>query len=69
MTIPAKKSVIIVGSGPVGLLIAIRLGQQGIDILVLEKYDTLPRASRAVVYNPILLAILSDIGVFDQVMK
>lgn len=69
MAIHSKKSVIIVGAGPVGLLIAIRLGQQGINTLVLEKYDTLPRASRAVVYNPIVLGILANLDVLDHLMR
>lgn len=69
MSLQAKHPVIIVGAGPVGLLIAIRLGQEGIQALVLEKNETLPRATRAVVYNPVVLKLLKSLGVLDTVIR
>lgn len=69
MLIRAKKSVIIAGAGPVGLLIAIRLGKEGISTLVLEQGDSLPRTTRALVNNPVVLGLLSKCGVLEPVMK
>ncbi|KAG8531291.1 uncharacterized protein KY384_002919 [Bacidia gigantensis] len=63
-----KKKVIIVGAGPVGLLTAIRLGQENISTLLLEKGDVLHKSSRAVVYNPIVLPLLKSFGVLDAVL-
>ena len=45
-----KPTVLIVGGGPVGLLIALRLGQAGIDTLIIEKHPTFQPATRAMVY-------------------
>jgi 2-polyprenyl-6-methoxyphenol hydroxylase-like FAD-dependent oxidoreductase len=44
-----RATVVIVGGGPVGLLTALRLGQAGIDTLVLEAHDSVLPATRAVV--------------------
>ena len=69
MLIKERRSVIIAGAGPVGLLIAICLGREGVSTLVLEKNDTLPRTLRAIVNNPVVLRVLSKCGFLDAVMK
>jgi 2-polyprenyl-6-methoxyphenol hydroxylase-like FAD-dependent oxidoreductase len=42
-----RKSVLIVGAGPVGLALAIELGQRGVSCVVLERNDRVGRAPRA----------------------
>ena len=38
-----KQDVIIIGAGPVGLLLALLLGRRGLNVLVLEKRLELPQ--------------------------
>ena len=42
-------TVLIVGAGPVGLLTALRLGQAGIDTLVIEAHNEILPTTRAMV--------------------
>ncbi|EXJ60695.1 hypothetical protein A1O7_04848 [Cladophialophora yegresii CBS 114405] len=63
----SKTSVLIAGAGPVGLLIALRLGQAGIDTLLVEKHAALQPATRAVVYMPVVIPVLTKLGIFDAV--
>ncbi|OCT52421.1 hypothetical protein CLCR_10093 [Cladophialophora carrionii] len=65
----SKTSVLIAGAGPVGLLIALRLGQAGIDTLVVEKHASLQPATRAVVYMPVVIPVLTALGIFDKVRE
>lgn len=44
-----RTTVCIVGGGPVGLLVALRLGIAGVDTLVLEAHDSVLPTTRAVV--------------------
>lgn len=60
---------IIVGAGPVGLLVALRLGQQGVKTLVLEAHDTLLPTTRAMVYMPVVNSVLRGLGILDLVMQ
>lgn len=60
---------IIVGAGPVGLLTALHLGQAGISTLVLESHHTLLPTTRAVVYMPVVIPVLRELGILDVVLK
>ena len=66
MSKEGKKSVIIVGAGPVGLLTALKLGQEGIDTLVLERSEGLVQAQKALVCHPIVLDLLETLGVLPK---
>lgn len=46
------KHIVILGTGPVGLLSALMLSKLGIDILVLEKANEIDRRSRGASYGP-----------------
>jgi cation diffusion facilitator CzcD-associated flavoprotein CzcO len=46
-----KTTLLVVGAGPVGLLIALRLGQASISTLVLESHHTPLPTARAMVYT------------------
>lgn len=61
--------VLIVGAGPVGLLIALRLGQAGVKTLVIEKYRELLPTTRAMVYQPVVLEILRGYGILNKIEK
>jgi 2-polyprenyl-6-methoxyphenol hydroxylase-like FAD-dependent oxidoreductase len=64
-----RATVIIVGAGPVGLLTALRLGQAGISTLVLESHHTLLPTTRAMVYMPVVIPVLRELGILDVVLQ
>ena len=64
-----KVTVLIVGAGPVGLLTALRLGQAGISTLVLESHTTVLPITRAMVYMPVTIPVLIDLGMWERVAK
>lgn len=57
--------VLIVGAGPVGLLLGCLLGQKGIQVTILEARKDLPTQSQAIGITPPSLEILAQIGL-DQ---
>ncbi|KAF8852428.1 hypothetical protein BDZ45DRAFT_110273 [Acephala macrosclerotiorum] len=59
--------VVIAGAGPVGLLLALRLGQAGIRTTVLESYKKLLPTIRVMVYMPTVLTIFRELGIFDTI--
>ena len=61
--------VIIVGGGPVGLLLGNLLGHSGIRTLLAEKSPTSPRQSMAIGITPPSLEILSRIGLAETFIK
>ena len=64
----ARKPVVIVGAGPVGLALAIDLALQGHVPLVLDEDDTVSVGSRGVCYAKRTLEILDRLGVGDRVV-
>lgn len=54
----ARRGVVVVGAGPVGLAAAIDLGQRGIPVLILDEDDTVSVGSRAICYAKRTLEIL-----------
>lgn len=60
---------VIVGAGSVDLLTALRLGQAGISTLVLESHHTLLPTTRAMVYMPVVIPVLRELGILDIVLK
>ncbi|VUC25025.1 unnamed protein product [Clonostachys rosea] len=60
--------VIIVGAGPVGLLLALQLAQSGIRSVVLEKEIRLNDAPRAIGYHGPIHKVFEDIGLYDQII-
>lgn len=61
--------IIIAGAGPVGMLVALSLGQAGIPTVVLESHPTLLQTTRAVVYMPVVIPVLKKLGIFDLVRE
>jgi 2-polyprenyl-6-methoxyphenol hydroxylase-like FAD-dependent oxidoreductase len=60
--------VLIVGAGPVGLLLGSLLAQQGIDVRVLERRHDATARSRAIGVHPPGLACLDQIGIADALV-
>ncbi|KAI1452308.1 FAD/NAD(P)-binding domain-containing protein [Annulohypoxylon moriforme] len=61
--------VIIVGAGPVGLLLALRLAQSNIRSVILEQETTLGAAPRAIGYYGPVHNVFKEAGIYDQVAK
>lgn len=62
-----KHQVLIVGGGPVGLTLAIDLGQRGIDVLLVEKRlqaSNLPKMERC---HPRTMEIFARLGIAERV--
>ena len=60
--------VIIVGAGPVGLALALRLGGMGIHATVLEALDAPERDLRASTFHPPTLDLLDEDGITPQLI-
>jgi 3-(3-hydroxy-phenyl)propionate hydroxylase len=63
----ARRPVVIVGAGPVGLAAAIDLAQRGVPVVVLDDDDTVSVGSRAICYAKRALEILDRLGCGDPV--
>lgn len=61
--------VVIVGTGPVGLALAIDLGQRGHEVLVLGKFDFIPDGSKAICFSKRSLDILDRLKVGEQAVE
>lgn len=61
--------VVIAGSGPCGSVLALRLAQQGIPVLVLEKHTSLPRDLRASTFHPPSLEMLDELGIAQTMIE
>jgi len=58
--------VLVVGAGPVGLLLACRLKKNGIDVVVVEKRGSRSTHSKALSMNAASLALLRSLGVVEN---
>ncbi|WNI29911.1 FAD-dependent monooxygenase [Streptomyces sp. ITFR-6] len=61
-------TVLIVGSGPTGLTLAVDLARRAVDVRIIDKAPDFPRTSRAKGPNPRSLEVLEDLGVIDEVL-
>ena len=64
----ARRPVVIVGAGPVGLAAAIDFGQRGIPVVVLDEDRTVSVGSRAICYAKRALEILDRLGCAQNVV-
>lgn len=60
--------VVIAGAGPIGLVTALALAQQGVRCVVLEAERQVSEGSRAIVFTRRSMEILQQVGVADRVM-
>ena len=63
----ARRPVVVVGAGPVGMAAAIDLRLHGVPVLLLDEDDTVSIGSRGVCYAKRTLEILDRLGVGDAV--
>lgn len=61
-----RSQVIVVGAGPVGLLTALGLARQGIEVSVLDTEPQVVRSPRAAVYFHTTISILRKLGLSDD---
>jgi 2-polyprenyl-6-methoxyphenol hydroxylase-like FAD-dependent oxidoreductase len=66
--LPGTAEVVIVGAGPVGLLLAAELHRRGIEPLVLERRRSAGGGSRAIGVHAPVLAALEASGITDRVL-
>jgi 3-(3-hydroxy-phenyl)propionate hydroxylase len=62
-----RRSVIIGGGGPVGLLTALALGRAGVEVTLFEQGDILHQEPRAATIHPASLDLLDDLGVYERI--
>jgi len=64
-----KHDVIIIGAGPVGLLLGGLLGVRGLNVLILEKRSSLPEQSQAIGITPPSLEIMQTLGLAESMVQ
>ena len=65
----AQDRVIIAGAGPVGLVAAIRLASEGVQVLVMEAGDDLAIDLRASTFHPPTLDMLHEFGITEKLIE
>ncbi|PNS21540.1 D-arabinitol dehydrogenase 1 [Sphaceloma murrayae] len=65
----ALEHIIIVGAGPAGLVMALMLGKQGVNVTILEAADALDKNPRASHYSAPVVYELKRAGVLDDIKK
>jgi 2-polyprenyl-6-methoxyphenol hydroxylase-like FAD-dependent oxidoreductase len=64
-----QATVIVIGAGPVGLFVALLLGQAKISVQVVEKLEDISPAPRAVGYTEPVQFAFNDAGIYDRVKE
>ncbi|GAA1677404.1 pentachlorophenol monooxygenase [Citricoccus zhacaiensis] len=62
----ASHQVVIVGGGPVGLINALGLARQGVDVIVLERHADVVPEPRAMTYHWAVLDGLAELGILED---
>ena len=65
----AERPVLIVGGGPVGVVAALALARQGLEVRVFEAEAAVNEAPRAATTHPATLEMLADLGLLDEVIR
>ncbi len=65
---PARRPVVIVGGGPVGMALALDIGLKGIPALVLDESDGVGAGSRAICFSKRTLEIADRLGAGDPMV-
>jgi len=64
-----RVSVLIVGAGPIGLALALEMGQMGHDVILINRETRLTDGSRALCYAKRPLEILDRLGIAGRMVK
>lgn len=67
VTLPARSDVVIVGAGPVGLMLANLLGAAGVETVLIERNDRLVGLPRAIAYDSETLRLFAQVGLYDAI--
>jgi 3-(3-hydroxy-phenyl)propionate hydroxylase len=65
---PAEHETVIVGAGPVGLVMALDLARRGRGVLLLDEDDTVSVGSRAICWSKRTLEIMDRLGLGDRLL-
>src|SRR6478609_3478975 len=65
---PARRPVVVVGAGPVGLAAAIDLGLRGVPVVLIDDADRIGEGSRGICYAKRTLEILDRLGVGEKLV-
>lgn len=68
LAIPARHPVVIVGGGPIGMGMALDLGQRGVPCVVLDDHDGVGVGSRAICFAKRTLEICDRLGAGDPMV-
>jgi 3-(3-hydroxy-phenyl)propionate hydroxylase len=80
MTATPRAQVIIIGAGPVGLFLALKIAQQGIKVIVLENETDIVKSPRAISYRcskneansryfPLVVNEMAKVGMADDLLE
>lgn len=64
-----QADVLIVGAGPIGLFTALRLGQAGVKVAVIEKDPAVLQLPRSCGYYPIVQSAFHDAGIYTTILE
>jgi len=64
-----QTDVVVVGGGPVGLTLAMRLGLNGVRVLLLEANQTIEKDLRASTFHPPTLDLFDEQGITPELIK
>src|SRR6516162_8002236 len=64
----ARRAVVVVGAGPVGLAAAIDLAQRGVPIVLIDDADRIGEGSRGICWSKRTLEILDRLGVGERLV-
>jgi 3-(3-hydroxy-phenyl)propionate hydroxylase len=65
----SARPVVVAGGGPVGVVAALALARQGLEVRVFEADDHVSEAPRAATTHPATLEMLADLGLIDDVIR
>lgn len=61
--------ILIVGAGPVGLFTALRLGQTGVKVIVMEKDHAVLQLPRSCGYYPVVQVAFQEAGIYNTIIE
>ena len=64
-SMPTRTQVLVVGAGPVGLMAALRLQEQGIDVRIIDQQSEHGIHTFPVVLHPLTLRLLGSLGLTE----
>ncbi|MCC5941531.1 MAG: FAD-dependent monooxygenase [Balneolaceae bacterium] len=67
--IPAKTNIAIIGGGPIGLYLGLRLHQMGIDCVILEKRTGIDHHSKSLGIHPVSLELFREAQIIDLFLE